>query len=74
MAAPDLVNLYGLMDDAKCLAFVRRLRASKARPAQGASDGAAQQRSAPRLRMSQLWMPIDTLERIRYARLHRTRS
>ena len=26
MAAPDLVNLSGLMDDAKCFAFVRRHR------------------------------------------------
>ncbi len=24
MAAPDLVNLSGLMDDAKCFAFVRQ--------------------------------------------------
>jgi transposase-like protein len=26
MAAPDLVNLSGLMDDAKCFAFVRQHR------------------------------------------------
>ena len=26
MAAPDLVNLSGLMDDAKCFAFVRQRR------------------------------------------------
>jgi len=26
MAAPDLVNLSGLMDDAKCFAFVRQQR------------------------------------------------
>ncbi len=26
MAAPDLINLSGLMDDAKCFAFVRQHR------------------------------------------------
>jgi hypothetical protein len=26
MAAPDLVNLSGLLDDAKCVAFVRQHR------------------------------------------------
>ncbi len=26
MAAPDLVNLSGLLDDAKCFAFVRQHR------------------------------------------------
>jgi transposase-like protein len=40
MAAPDLINLSGLMDDAKCFAFVRQQRWPEGVRCPGCDSGA----------------------------------
>jgi len=46
MAAPDLVNISGLMDDAKCFAFVRQHRWPKGLCCPGCGSFAVTRRDA----------------------------